>query len=179
MYRIFLFSISSVKSLSNYDDKWILQVNPELRNSCVNPGAPSKSVTQPNLFGKKVLLVFGGISRPCFIMSCLNYGHQLIRLSPELERKRSYSGKGVRLLKLLNDSPRLHFASKTEHTILNLGWEILQHPEYLADIALSDRCNTPCTIPHSENSLTTLSCPKRQLFSEMELINCLNDGLKL
>jgi len=80
-----------------------------------------------------------------------------------------------------------HIASKIKNTIMNLGWDILQHSAHSLNIApiviFSSQRNTPCPILifnqwiRSENSFTTLSYPNSQHFSEMEF-NSLKDGLK-
>ena len=104
------------------DEKWILYDNPKRRKSWVNPGEASTSVAKPNRFGKKVLLciwwdikgvLYYELLEPGETVTADRYQRQLICLSQELERKRPYTGKGERPVKLLHDNARPHIDRKS------------------------------------------------------------------
>lgn len=109
--------------------------------------------------------------KPSEIVIADCYQCQLICLSHELERKRSYTGKGEHPVKLLHDNARLHIASSTKYIIMGLGWDVLQHSAHSPNIAPSDyhlfrsiqHVYSICTSNQwmrPQNGLTTLSCPK-------------------
>lgn len=108
---------------------------------------PSTSTAKPNIHGKKLLLCiwwdFKGVLyfelfKPGETITAERYKRQLQYLNNEIERKRPYTGKGPRPVILLHDNARLHTAKTTCDALDSLGWEILPHPAYSPDLALSD-----------------------------------------
>ena len=83
---------------------------------------------------------FDGISSVWCIMSCWKdrYRTQLMRLSRALKNKWPPYHEGHDKVILQHDNARPHFASPVKTYLETLEWEVLPHPQYSPNVALSD-----------------------------------------
>ncbi|UYV68992.1 SETMAR [Cordylochernes scorpioides] len=108
------------------DKKWIHYDNPKRRKSWVKPGHASTSTAKPNIHGKKLMLciwwdqlgvIYYELLQPNETITGERYQQQLMRLSRALKIKRPL------------------YAKRHDKA---LQWDVLPHPLYSPDIALSD-----------------------------------------
>lgn len=83
----------------------------------------------------KFVLIYGPME-PGVGAITKHYKKQLLQLNNRISRKRPFTGKGLRPLKLLNTKP--HVTKTNIKTLVTLVWEILEHTEYRSGIALSN-----------------------------------------
>ncbi|GBO99330.1 Mariner Mos1 transposase [Eumeta japonica] len=121
-------------------------IDPEAGKSWVNPGQPSTSVAKQNIHGSKLLLciwwdqrvIYYELLKPNETITGDRYRLQLIRLSHALkERQSEYSKRHDKVI-LLHDNARPHVAKPVKMYLGTLKWDVLPHPLYSPDIALSD-----------------------------------------
>jgi len=67
-----------------------------------------------------------------------SYQQRLTNLSDVLEEKRPFTGHRRRKIILLHENVRPHIAKATQDHICALGWELLSHSMYSANIVPSD-----------------------------------------
>ena len=92
------------------DEKWINYDNPKRKKSYVKPGQPVKLTSMPNIHFPKVML-------------CISW---------------EYATRHVAII-FHHDNARPHVAIPVKNYLENSGWEVLTHPTYSPDLALSDQ----------------------------------------
>lgn len=129
------------------DEKWIYFDNPKRKYHWVDPGEPTTSTPKRNVHCNKVMLciwwdmkgvLYYELLKPGQTVTADRYCHQLMQVNQEIEKKRPFSGKGKRPVKLLHDNARPHVGKPVKDTLLALGWEAVPHPAYSPDLAPSD-----------------------------------------
>jgi len=114
------------------------------------------------------------------------YRLQVIRLSRALREKRPEYEQRHDKVVLLHDNARPHVAKVVKKYLETLKWDVLLHPSYSPDIALSDywlfrrmqQVTGSLLSQKSKIGSKIRSCPKTSHFFEMEFENCLRDGKK-
>lgn len=129
------------------DEKWIHYDNPKRKKSWGKPGHASTPSAKPNIHGSKLLLciwwdqqgvIYYELLKPNETITGDRYQLQLMRLSQALKEKRPlYEQKHDKVI-LLHDNARPHVAKPVKTYLETLQWEVLPHPPYSPDIALSD-----------------------------------------
>jgi len=130
----------------------LLSENPKWRKSWVDSGHPSTSTSKRNIHGKKIMLCIWWDMKGVVYYELLNHNetinvtfYQLERLNDELMQKRlSIANKDEKWSS--NDNIRPHVARTIKETLMDLEWEVLQHPAYSLDLPIficSALCNTP------------------------------------
>ncbi|UYV68994.1 SETMAR [Cordylochernes scorpioides] len=129
------------------DKKWIHYDNPKRRKSWVKPGHASTSTAKPNIHGKKLMLciwwdqlgvIYYELLQPNETITGERYQQQLMRLSRALKIKRPLYAKRHDKVIYQHDNARPHVAKVVKETLEALQWDVLPHPLYSPDIALSD-----------------------------------------
>jgi len=114
------------------------------------------------------------------------YRLQLIRLSRALREKRSeYEQRHDKVI-LLHDNAWPHVAKVIKKYLETLKWNVLPHPPYFPDIALSDywlfrrmqQVTDSLLSQKSKIGSKIGSPPKTSYFFEMEFENCLRNRKK-
>ena len=102
---------------------------------------------QPNIHGKKLMLciwwdqlgvVYYELLKPNKTITGALYRTQLMRLSRTFKEKRAHYHSRHDKIILLHDNARSHVAAPIKTYLETLKWEVLSHPPYSPDIALSD-----------------------------------------
>jgi len=129
------------------DEKWVHYDNPKRRKSWGMPGHTSTSTARSNIHGAKVTLciwwdqlgvVYYELLKPSETITRDRYRMQLMRLSRALKEKRSqYQERHDKVIHQ-HDNARSHIARPVTTYLETLKWEVLPHPPYSADVALSD-----------------------------------------
>jgi len=114
----------------------------------------------------------------------VNAHQQLIKLHCALREKRPHYRKRHDKLIFLHDNAPLH-TSMVQNYLETVNWEVLLHPAYLPDLALSDyhlfssatRLLSGTSIPTktSENDLIS-DLPRKMNFFGVVYTNCPKDG---
>jgi histone-lysine N-methyltransferase SETMAR len=132
------------------DESWVHHYQPKLKRASVqwrHPSSPSTKkfkVTSMPSVGKVMLIVFWhsqGVLLAHFRkcgenVNCASCCEVLLKLQNAICRK--HSGQLARGVWLHHDNARLHTAQATQERIQELQWELLEHPPYSTDLALSD-----------------------------------------
>jgi len=94
---------------------------------------------------RKSCCVFGGTAKELCIMSCFRKTRQLIpgNIIPHWTVWRQQSTKSVQNCQssgvvFHQDNARPHVSLTTRQKLLQFGWDVLPHPPYSLDIALSN-----------------------------------------
>nr|XP_012217247.1 PREDICTED: uncharacterized protein LOC105669078 [Linepithema humile] len=116
-----------------------------------DPGQPSTSTPKRNIHDQKVMLCIWWdmqdvlyYEQPRETVDGDRHSRQLLRLNEEIRRKRPYTDKGLRPVKLLHDNARPHVAKTVKETLLTLGWDVLPHQAPIMELfgMDSDRNNS-------------------------------------
>jgi len=105
----------------------------------------STSTAKPNIHGKELMciwwdqlgIVYYELLKSNETITGTLYWTQLMRLSRVLKEKRAHYYSRHDKIILLHDNARPHVAASIK-TLETLTWEVLSHPSYSPDIALSD-----------------------------------------
>ncbi|GFU00651.1 mariner Mos1 transposase [Trichonephila clavipes] len=129
------------------DEKWVRYDNPKRRKSWGYPGHASTSMAKPNIHGSKVMLsilwdqigiVYYELLKPTETITGDRYRTQLMRLSRALKEKRPQYNERHDKVILQHDNARHHVAKVVKTYLETLKWEVLPHPLYFPDLALSN-----------------------------------------
>ncbi|UYV77256.1 SETMAR [Cordylochernes scorpioides] len=121
--------------------------NPKRRKSWGKPGHASTSTAKPNIHGKKLMLciwwdqlgvIYYELLQPNETITGERYQQQLMRLSRALKIKCPLYAKRHDKVIYQHDNARPHVAKVVKETLEALQWDVLPHPPYSPDIALSD-----------------------------------------
>jgi histone-lysine N-methyltransferase SETMAR len=125
------------------DEKWITYVNLSRKRQWVGPGSTPSPDVKPDVHEHKIMLcVWWDMEGPIYwevlddkvTVNAALYTQQLDRLAAAVAENRPDKKK----IMLLHDNARPHTAKLTQAKIKGLGWEVLAHPLYSPDLALSD-----------------------------------------
>lgn len=131
------------------DETWVHHYDPESKRQSMewkHPNSPAtKKFKTPASAGKVMLTAFWDSTGP-ILEDFLEKGHKINsarysdllanHLKPAIRTKRR--GLLSKKVLLLHDNARPHMAGLTLETIINLGFEVLEHPPYSPDLAPSD-----------------------------------------
>ena len=134
-----------LKRMITGDEKWITYDNNVRKRSWSKPGEASQTVAKPVLTPRKVMLsvwwdwkgiVHYELLEPGQTINSTLYCQQLMRLKQAIKKKRPEltNRKGV----VFRHNARPHISLVTRQKLRELGWEVLMHPPYSPDIALSN-----------------------------------------
>ncbi|GFV52659.1 mariner Mos1 transposase [Trichonephila clavipes] len=129
------------------DEKWIRYDNPKRRKSWGYPGHASRSTAKPNIHGSNIILsirwyqlgvVYYELLKLTETITDDRYRTQLMCLSRALKDKRPQYNERHDKVSLQHDNARPHVAKVVKTYLETLKWEVLPHPLYSPDLALSD-----------------------------------------
>ncbi|XP_017795708.1 PREDICTED: histone-lysine N-methyltransferase SETMAR-like [Habropoda laboriosa] len=135
-----------LKRIITGDEKWVVYNNVKRKRSWSRKDEPAQSVSKANIHQKKVMLsvwwdvkgiVFFELLPDNTTINSEVYCHQLDKLNDSLKEKRPelINRKGV---VFHQDNARPHTSLVTRQKLLQLEWDVLQHPPYSPDLAPSD-----------------------------------------
>ena len=112
-----------MKRIITGDEKWVVYNNVKRKRSWSRKDEPAQSVSKANIHQKKVMLSV--------------WWDQLDKLNDSLKEKRPelINRKGV---VFHQDNARHHTSLLVRQKLLQLEWDVLQHPPYSPDLAPSD-----------------------------------------
>lgn len=126
------------------DEKWCLYVNLRQRKEWMSPGELPKPRIKSDLHPKKTMIcvfwdwegmIHWEMLQKNKTVDMHLYKSQLQRLNEAIKEKRpNRQGQVI----LLHDNARPHSAALVKEALLELNWEVLQHPPYSPDLAPSD-----------------------------------------
>ncbi|XP_035222849.1 histone-lysine N-methyltransferase SETMAR-like [Stegodyphus dumicola] len=119
-----------LKRIITGDEKWVVYNNVKRKRLWSRKDEPAQSVSKANIHQKKLLPDNTTINSEV-------YCHQLDKLNDALKQKRPEltNRKGV---VFHQDNARPHTSLVTRQKLLQLEWDILQHPPYSLDLAPFD-----------------------------------------
>lgn len=128
------------------DEKWIRYNNQVRKRAYVQPGTSAPTLPKPDLHQKKLMLclwwdikgpVYYELLKPGQTITADRYIQQLVKLNEAITKKRPAlaNRKGI---VFHQDNARPHVAMATQQKLIELNWEVLDHPPYSPDIAPSD-----------------------------------------
>jgi len=129
------------------DEKWIYFQNPKRKKSWIDPAQSLTSSSRPNRFGRKTMLcvwldqegvIYYELLKPGETVNAHRYHQQLIKLHRALREKRPHYRKKHDKLIFLHDNAPSHTSTMVHNYLETLNWEVLAHPAFSPDLALSD-----------------------------------------
>ena len=123
-----------LKRMATGDEKWVTYDNVKRKRSWSKSGEAAQTVAKPELTARKVLLCVWWDWQG---MNSDLYCQQLDRLNAALMQKRPSLINRGRIV-FHQDNARPHTSLVTRQQLRELGWEVLLHPPYSPDLALSD-----------------------------------------
>ncbi|XP_015604617.1 histone-lysine N-methyltransferase SETMAR-like [Cephus cinctus] len=135
-----------LKRMVTGDEKWVTYDNIVRKRSWSKRGEATQTVAKPGITVRKVLLCIWWDWKGIIYYELLPYGqtlnsdlycHQLDRLKLAIDQKRPQlaNRKGV---VFRQDNARPHTSIVTRQKLREHGLEVLMHPPYSSDLALSD-----------------------------------------
>lgn len=130
-------------SIVTGDEKWVLYTNVVRKRSWCEGDIVPEATAKPGLHPRKVMMsvwwdcdgvIMFELLPPNTSITADLYCDQLDRLATQIQQKRPGHGP----VRFLHDNARPHTAIRTRQKLLNLGWEVLNHPPYSPDLAPSD-----------------------------------------
>ena len=125
------------------DEKWVLYVEHTRKRQWINPEDLPEPEPKNDLHPKKVMLsvcwdfegiIYYELLRPNTTIDSKLYCEQLQNLKVALQANRPERRK----VRLLHDNAKPHTSKITRQKLEEFGWEVLPHPPYSPDLALSD-----------------------------------------
>lgn len=137
---------SFLKQIITGDEKWIHYNNVGRKRSWSMTDEAPQTVAKAGLHPKKIMLsvwwdykgvLYYELLPQNTTINSTKYCSQIDKLKEEIDRKRSVlvNRNGV---VFHHDNARPHVPNMTRQKLLDLGWDVLQHPPYSPDLAPSD-----------------------------------------